>query len=404
MKRLRRICFSLLAIVVLLVTNPGSLAYAWGSWNTNPGWKGPSWDTPPTWETTPTWETVPSWEIPPEWNQHPWQIQPEWGENPWVTPPVWNQDPANPTGGNGTNPNGPTVNPNNPSQNGPGQNPGDNTSTPSDNTQTGPTDNVNDNDKSQDGSKQDSGNSEPTTSDSPFFNFKDIDQKGAIEYISKDILGGTVSLIGKTANGGEITPKDFLTYKGNIFYAGFKGFTKGDQTVDFIYDSADVATKSVDLYKQVSTFNDFRQIQNLQKSGDILAAAAKYDELVQAGKTFTPANAIVSAIAMPFTIIDTVDNVGKFNAAKTSEEKTAAGMDLVGNAGSIISGAAAGVALIPGAQPIAAGMLVVGTALSLVSLGHKIYRNRTKIVKDVKEKFSKAKKAVTGFFKSIFGG
>ena len=103
-----------------------------------------------------------------------------------------------------------------------------------------------------------------------------------------------------------------------------------------------------------------------------------------------------------FAIKDTVDNVGKLNSASTSEEKTNAAWDLVGNTGEIITGLAPAVAMIPGAQPIAAGMVVVGGVLSIASLGQKLYRNRKEIISNVKDKFNKAKESVTGFFKSVF--
>jgi hypothetical protein len=420
MKKLKRTFLSLAAIAVLLLMNPGVLAiqvYAWDNWTSqpqwnNPAWSQPGWTTPPDWKD-PAWTTPPEWQdpsgaTPPEWNDSNWKNAPEWksgqqwNNSPWQTKPEWNKNPN-------TNPaNGPDVNPNNPSTSPDGtnnQNP--------DGKLPGPPYNpdyknpgIEKMEQIDQTIKQPSAKDEKTASeDEPFFNFENMKQKDAISFAVKDVIGGTADLaVQVVTENKELTLKDLLNNRKSIYLSGFKSLTKGDTTVDFLYNSADAVTGAKGVYDSFNTFKGYKAYQDLMKTGNVIAAAQKYDELLQAGKTFTPANAVVSAIAMPFTIMDTVENVGKFNAAKNTGKKVSVGMDLVGNAGGIISGAAAGVALIPGAQPIAAGMLVVGGALSLASLGYKIYSNREKVVKDVKKKFKKAKEKVTGFFKSVFGG
>lgn len=406
----------LLASVLILLTNPGFMAiqaHAWGTWESKPQWEKPQWEKPqwenPGWTTPPTWEdptwTVPpewqepnwttppqwkdpTWKLPPQWNDSYWKQQPQWNNSPWKTAPKWE---LNPDGPGQTGPNNPSSNP-------------DGTNPPNpDGKLPGPSNNSDDSNPDSK-NKQIIDKSDPA-SDEAFFNFKDVETKDAASFAVQDVIGGTTKLaIEVVTQNKELTMKDLLDYKKGIYLSGFKSLTKGDTTVDFLYDSSDTVSKAKGVYDSYNTFKGYKALNELKKAGDLAAAAQKYDELLQAGKTFTPANAVVSAIAMPFTIMDTVENVGKFNKAKNFDDKVATSMDLVGNAGSIISGAAAGVALIPGAQPIAAGMMVVGGVLTVASLGHKLYRNREKVMKDVKEKFKKAKEKVTGFFKSVFGG
>ncbi len=421
MKKLKRIFLVLAAIAVLILMNPGSLAiqvYAWDSWTSQPQWNKPQWSQPewnnPTWDQPewkdPTWTTPPEWKDPtwttpseweaPSWTTPEWNSEPQWNNSPWQTKPEWNQNP---------NANGSDVNPNNPLTSPDGtNNPNPGGKLP------GPPYNpdymnlgLEKFEQIDQTIKQPSTKDPKTTSeDDSFFNFKDMETKDAISFAVKDVIGGTVDLaVQVVTENKELTLKDLQNNKKSIFLSGFKSLTKGDTTVDYLYDSVETAEGAKKVYDRYKNYKEYKIIQRLKKSGDLIAAAQKYDELLKAGKTFTPANAVVDTIAMPFTIMDTIENVGKFNAAKNSDEKFAAGIDLVGNAGGIISGAAAGVALIPipGAQLIAAGMLVVGGGLSLASLGLKLYRNRKKFVKDVKKKFKKVKEKVTGFFKSIFG-
>ncbi|MCA1037806.1 hypothetical protein [Bacillus infantis] len=438
MKSVKRIFVSLMALAVIFFMNPGFLAinaYAWETWNSNSGWNNnptwsspgwesspewtnPGWETAPEWQTKPdwtkpAWETAPEWQTKPDWTKPAWETapewnnQPEWNTKPWETKPEWNSGPGN------NNPNGPSSNPNgnNPGNN-PGSNPNNPSTVPGGNTNNPPPGPPYSQDYKNPGletldqlnqTKNPPSNNSSNTAEDPFLSINSPKPYDVLKYSAKDIVGGTINLADKVVRGNDLELKDYLDYKKGLAVNGFKTLTKGDPTLDAIYDAQSVYKNSKDLYQKYKTFEEFRNINNLKKAGDIIEAAEKFDDLYRAGKTFTPGNAIVSAVTLPFAVNDTVNNVKKFNSAGTSEEKTAAAFDLVGNSGEIITGLAPAVALIPGAQPIAAGMVVVGGVLSLASLGHKMYRNREKIVKDVKKKFNKAKEKVTGFFKSVFG-
>ncbi|HHY71918.1 MAG TPA: hypothetical protein GX497_01540 [Bacillus bacterium] len=341
------------------------------------------------------------------WQNSIWKMPPEWQNSAWQTAPEWNlnQNDNNPNNGNNPNQNGPNKNPNNPTITPDGSQPIPDVQQlrpPYNPDYTNP--GIAKSNELFENVKPLMTYTEAIPNDDLFFNFNDVTMKDALKITAKDVIGGTIKTsIEVVTQDKKITPQDFLKGRTGIFTAGFKTFTKGDPTVDFLYNSKDIVDGAKGIYDNYNTYKDYKTAADLGKLGNMAAAAAKYDEIAQAGKAFSTGNAVVSAISMPFTIYDTVENVGKFKGAKTSDEKWASGMDLVGNAGSIISGAAAGVALIPGAQSIAAGMLIVGGTLSLVSLGHKIYRNREKLVKDVKKKFKKGKEKVAGFFKSTFG-
>ncbi|MCA1042489.1 hypothetical protein LCM00_23655 [Bacillus infantis] len=427
MKSVKRIFVSLMALAVLFFMNPGFLAinaYAWETWNSNPGWNNnptwsspgwesspewtnPGWETAPEWQTKPdwtkpAWETAPEWQTKPDWTKPAWETAPEWNTKPWETKPEWNSGPGS------NNPNGPSGNPNG---NNPGSNPSNPSTVPGGSTNNPPPGPPYSQDYKNPGletldqlnqTKNPPSNKSNQPED-PFLTVNPPDPYNVLKYSAKDIVGGTINLADKVVRGNELELKDYLDYKKGLAVNGFKTLTKGDPTLDAIHDSHSIYKSSKDLYQKAKTFDEFRKINDLKKAGDIIEAAEKFDDLYRAGKTFTPGNAIVSAVTLPFAVNDTVNNVKKFNSAGTSEEKTAAAWDLVGNSGEIITGLAPAVALIPGAQPIAAGMVVVGGVLSLASLGHKMYRNREKIVKDVKKKFNKAKDTVKGFFKSVFG-
>jgi hypothetical protein len=424
MKTAKRIVVSLMALAVLFFMNPGFFAlnaYAWETWNSKPNWNNsptwssPVWESPPEW-TNPGWETAPEWQTKPDWTNPAWETAPEWGSqyewsnpgwetapewnsSPWENKPEWNSDASN------NNPNGSSDNPSGNNPNNPSTVPGGNTNNPP----PGPPYNPeyqNPGLETLDQLNQTTNppvNNSSNSAEDPFLTIESPKPYDVANFSAKDILGSTVNLTDKVIRGNELELKDFLNYKGTMAFNGFKTFTKGDPTLDAIYDSQSFYQNSKELYQKYKTFEAFREINKLNKAGDIIEAATKFDDLYRAGKTFTPGNAVVSAITLPFAVTDTVNNVKKLNNAGTSEEKSAAAWDLVGNSGDIITGLAPAVALIPGAQPIAAGMVVVGGALSLASLGHKLYRNREKIVKDVKKKFTQAKEKVTGFFKSVFG-
>lgn len=416
-----------------LVSSLANQAYAWEVWTNAPEWNEPlNWEDP-TWQEAPVWEDS-TWQTPPEWQTRPeWTSPPQWNYTPWMTAPIWNYSLQNPNHINGPGQNPPGNNPNqdvptnNPSQNNPGNNPSQ--ETPSNNPAHSPTSPTVIPDNPSDPSNNNSPTppyhpdyqnpveetvndlnqtviqpyKPPNYDEMPFFTTEDPSEYDVGKFAAKDVLGNTVNFADQILRDDSANPADYLKNRRGIFYSGFKTIVKGDPSIDAINDSVDVVSKAKDIYGNAKTYKELQNIKNMQEAGDIIDAATKYDELYKAGKTFSPANAIVSAVTMPFTIKDTYDNVQKLNNAKNSEEKTAAKWDLVGNAGEIVTGLAPAVAMIPGAQPIAAGMVVVGGVLSLASVGHKLYRNRHKIVADVKKKFNKAKDAVTGFFKSVFG-
>ncbi|MEK5037275.1 hypothetical protein [Sporosarcina sp. FSL K6-3457] len=73
--------------------------------------------------------------------------------------------------------------------------------------------------------------------------------------------------------------------------------------------------------------------------------------------------------------------------------------DTYDNVNKLKNATAAFVALIPGGQPIAAGMVVVDGVLVLASSVHKLIRNRKEIVSDLKKK----EKAIADGAKKTWG-
>lgn len=370
LKKTLRPVAALLAILLILFLNVGSFAinaYAWGSWDA------PKWDAPKG--EAPTWEAPegqsPEWELS-EWNAPEWN-GPEWGAPDWRSP-EWD---SSGSGGDGSSVNDGTDI----------QIPGLPPKLP-DGTVNPPYNDSYKHPLFEQLEKYRLPSSEHADPD-PFFTFDEVTPyKGA--KLAKDIAKETINFtdkILKNQNKDDYSPyKDFGNMHGKMLYAGAKTFTKGDPTLEAAAQAYDVVKGTKDLKGKYDTYRTFQDIKNLKNQGDILDAARKYDDLLSAGKTFTPANAIVSAITLPFSVKDTYDNMSKLNNASSPEEKTNTTWDLVGNAGEIITGTAAFVALIPGGQPIAAGMAVVGGILSLASLGHKLYRNREKIWTDIKKK------------------
>lgn len=375
------------------------------SWKTSPNWKSPGWDTQPSWKNQPNWESPgwenqPSWENQPNWEspgwetQPPWENQPNWNEPNWNQPnwenPGWNQMPGqnndgsnvnDPTSPDGITPNTPgdpnsPIPPNDHDNNSPNEHPGN---------QLNPEQSK---EKSKDASNE----------NGPFFEFVNPDAKGAIKFSVKDIVGGNINLIDQYYRKGNLDLKDFEKWGKNTFTSGFKLFTKGDPTVDALYDGYDFIKKPKEIYDKYNTYKEVKRVDDLRKAGNIVDYAREFENLYQNGKSFSTGNTVVSAITMPLTIWDTVDNVKKLNNAKTAEEKSDAKWGLFENSGSIIAGAAPFVAMIPGAQPIAAGMVVVGAAIGAISLGRKLWVNRKKIVDNV---VKKAKK-IGNWFKSLF--
>lgn len=392
------------------------------SWNTAPNWQSPGWNTQPSWKTQPNWQS-PGWESQPNWqspgweNQPSWENQPNWQSPGWENQPPWENQPnwndPNWNGPNWNNPNSnqkPDPNSNGTNNNDPTSPDGLQPNVPGDpNSPIPPDDKNNPLKEDQTNTQKDSetetsnkGKNNKSEDDSadPFWKFDDYKPKDAIDFAFKEVVGGNIELIDDYLRSGDLTLSDYLKSKGKIGYAGFKVFTKGDPTADALHDGIDVAQKSKELYDYYKSYKEIKKVDDLRKAGDLLEYAQKSRELYETGKSFSTGNAVVSAITMPLTIWDTVDNVKKLNNAKTADEKTDAKWDLAENAGSLLTGAAPFVAMIPGAQPIAAGMAIVGTGISLVCAGRKLWKNR----KEIGENVAKKAKKVGKWFKSLFKG
>lgn len=408
MNRCLRVLFASIAIFALLFVNFGSYtiqAFANGSGSSGgsapkwekPVWEKPQWERPklekPQWDKTdwekPNWDR-PEWEQPnwerPEWEQPDWEQpgweepnweQPEWEQQDWQQPdwndPSGNHEPNQNINGN-QNPNDPT----NPSQNGTND----------------PTNQDNNGSNQQPGGTTGNG----ANDDPPFINWKLPSFEDGSKHFYKDFIVKPVELLMKDLDG-TLTDKDIDKSIKNLYKNGFKLFTKDDPTISGLFDAYDFGKKTKEYFDKAKTFETYKQINDLKKAGNIADAARELENLRQAGKAFSTGNAVVSALTMPLTIMDTVNNVDKFKNATTTESKEDAAWGLVDNAGSFLTGAAPFVAMIPGGQPIAAGMVVVGVALSGIALGRKLWKNREKIWTDVKQKAKKVGK----WFKSIFG-
>lgn len=452
-KRLR-IVFAIIATAALLFLNTSPFilyASAWGesnTWTTSPSWtneptwktppkwetpqwKSPGWNTQPTWKTQPNWQnpgwnTDPSWKTSPDWNSPGWENQPDWNSPGWETPPGWENQPNwnspgwetqpgwenqpdwkdpnwnDPNGGNSNSNPAPGQNnnindPTSPDGTKP-NNPGDpNSPIPPD--ANNPQSNDQTNNQNSSDTENNKNNKSKDDLSGPFFEFKEVTDKGAATYFIKDIVGGNINLIDQSLRKGDITLEDFLKSHKKMGISGFKLFTKGDPTIDALYDAYDLAKKPKEVYDKYKTFKEVKKVDDLRKAGDLIEYTRKSKELYETGKSFSTGNAIVSAITMPLTIWDAMGNYKKLNNnASTAEEKSDAKWGLVDNAGSLITGAAPLVAMIPGAQPIAAGMVVVGAAISAVSLGRKLWKNRH----EIKDNVVKKAKKVGKWFKSIF--
>lgn len=409
MKRFLRILFASIAIFALLFVNlgpytihvfaneSGSSVGSAPKWE-KPVWKKPEWNKPssskPTWEK-PEWEK-PSWDKPewdrpdwekPQWDRPEWE-KPEWGKPEWTKPdwekPEWTQPNWNDPSGN-----------HDPSQNINGnQNPSNDPSNPPQNGTNDPINSENNGSNEQPGGTT----NDKADKDSPFINLNLPSFDDTSKHFYKDFIVKPVELLIKDLDG-TLTDKDVNKAIRNLYKNGFKLFTKEDPTITGIFDAYDFGMKTKEYFDKAKTFDTYKKIHDLKKAGNIADAARELENLRQAGKAFSTGNAVVSALTMPLTIMDTVNNVNKFKNATTAEAKEDAAWGLVDNTGSLLTGAAPFVAMIPGAQPIAAGMVVVGVTLSGIALGRKLWKNREKIVTDVKQKAKKVKK----WFKSIFG-
>lgn len=212
-----------------------------------------------------------------------------------------------------------------------------------------------------------------------------------IKFTSK-MLGDTVNFADKLARQTDASPSDLYKYRNNIFYSGIKTFTKGNEALEGVFAGVDTVRTGKKLYEEINKIRDARRSIDLASQAGSISSTA---QLVNnpATKTFTPANAIVSTALLPFSIIDTVNNVQKIQST-SGTDRTDAIMSTIGSVGDVITGLAAPVAMIPGLQGVAAGMVVVGTAASLISLGYKTFRKRKEIVKGAKN----LAKKIGGFF------
>ncbi len=454
MKRTIRIIFALFATLALMFINIGPLALsalAWKdsntwttppSWNTEPTWKTPpkwegpkwkssGWDTQPTWKTQPNWQnpgwnTQPSWKTEPNWQSPGWNTQPSWKTQPdWQSPgwenqpnwqtPGWENQPSweNQPNWNDPNWNGPNWNNPNSNQLPDPNNNGTNTdptspdglqpNVPGDpNPPISPYDKNNPltDDQTNQQEDFDSANNNNNEKDDPFFQFDSPKAKDVADYVVGDVVGGTIDFIDDSLRNGDITITDFLKGKASMGYSGFKVFTSGDTSFDALHDGYELLKAPKEIYDKYKIINDLKNVEELRKAGRITDYVREFEQLYKTGKTFSTGNAIVSTITMPLTIWDTVDNVKKLNNATTAEEKSDAKWGLFENSGAILSGAAPLVAMIPGAQPIAAGMAIVGLGIGAVGLGRKLWKNRKEIADDVVKKAKKVGK----WFKSLFKG
>ena len=106
--------------------------------------------------------------------------------------------------------------------------------------------------------------------DSENGDFKDPKVKDSIDYIVKDIAGGTINLVDQSLRKGDITLQDYLKSKGSMGFSGFKVFTKGDPTLDGLYDGIDLVKNSKEVYDKYKIFKEVKDVDNLRKAGDLL--------------------------------------------------------------------------------------------------------------------------------------
>ena len=246
-------------------------------------------------------------------------------------------------------------------------------------------------------------NSSKDSSDESFFDFKTPELSDLID-TSKDFLGGTVDLAYNGHTNGSLTGSDYTRYKLGLAGVGFKLFSTTDTTLGAGEEAFAGIGNAKQIYDTYSYYESYKVLKRFEEAGDLIGAANQYRNMgnLTAVKTLSPANSIISAVTMPLTIADTINNISDFKNETNSEKKTDTAWDIVGNVGDLMTGTAGIVAVIPGAQPVAVGLLAVGSALSLASVGRKLYKNRKEIASDLKKKYKIGKEKVSSFFKSIF--
>ncbi|CAG9620269.1 hypothetical protein [Sutcliffiella rhizosphaerae] len=197
----------------------------------------------------------------------------------------------------------------------------------------------------------------------------------AIKFISKDIVGSTVNFADKMVRADDADAlRNFTDFQKGMFLSGVKTFTKGNDFFDSAFMVKDVVDSSKKAYDAISDYSTLRNIRDLSRAGRI------DDALQMAGsvKSFSATNAIVSTALLPFSVADTWNNAQSIQGT-SGWDRADAIMNTIGSAGGVISGLAAPVAMIPGGQVVAAGLLAVGTVLSLGSVVYKAARNWRKI-------------------------
>ena len=233
-------------------------------------------------------------------------------------------------------------------------------------------------------------------------NLSNLDEKkGKFNLSAKDglsmmenIIKETVSFVYEIHDKDDVTFKDYLSHRNGLFLGVGKTILKNNSdAMDTIFDGVDAVKSGAEAIKMINTIRGAGSAaETAGQVGTVTRSAAQVTgNVAQAGsvaKTLVPASAFVSTAFLPMTIYATVQDV-KSISGTSGMERTDAIMSTIGNAGSVIAGLAAPVALIPGAQPIAAGMLAVGAAASAVSLGYSAFRNRKKIVKGGSKLISK---------------
>lgn len=201
-------------------------------------------------------------------------------------------------------------------------------------------------------------------------------QLDAIKFISKDVAGETVNFADKMIRADEADAmKNFSDFQKGLALSGVKTFTKGNNLFDSAFMVTDVAEESKKSLEAVKNLRDVQELRALTKAGRI------DDALQMAGsvKTYTATNAIVASVMLPFSVADTYQNYQKIDGT-SGWERADAIVETLGSAGGVMAGLAAPVSFIPVVGQVAgAGLLAVGTVLTLGSVVYKAARNWRKI-------------------------
>lgn len=238
----------------------------------------------------------------------------------------------------------------------------------------------NENNGSNSESNDSNSDSNYVSDEETFFTWNELDFEGLSELFFKEILGGTVDY----AN--EVLLKDpNAKFSDHVFKWGdnafsiFSSFTEDDPTVDAIdgisdaIEAGEAARDGLNFYRGI--------------------------------KTITPGNAVLSAISLPFSAIDTWKNGKEWVDASNSDERWEAGIETVNSFGNTLLNAAPIVAFIPGVgQGVVAGLAITGGVLAIGSTAVKLWRNRREIINDIGKKVRKIGEGITNTVRSIGEG